>query len=182
VVATNELSISLQHELHNSNLTGDTLGPGFPPLYSLLFADNLILCGQATKQEATTINTILNNFYNRSGQVPNLHKSTITFSRNVPTNVRNSIKNIFPVLDLLTNTMHLGHPIIFNHNDRNKTYEFIINKFNAKLTIVKANKLNHAGRLTYIQSIMSFIPVYYMSMVLFSKTFVEQITAIIRRF
>jgi hypothetical protein len=78
--------------------------------------------------------------------------------------------------------MHLGHPIIFNHNDRNKAYEFIINKFKAKLTTVKANKLNHAGRLTYIQLVLSSIPVYYMSMVLFSKSFIEKITAIIRRF
>jgi hypothetical protein len=30
--------------------------------------------------------------------------------------------------------LHLDHPIIFNHNDRNKAYEFIINKFRAKLT------------------------------------------------
>jgi len=78
--------------------------------------------------------------------------------------------------------MHLGHPIIFNHNDRNKAYEFIINKFKAKFTTVKANKLNHVGRLTYIQSVLSSIHVYYMSTVLFSKTFVHRITAIIRRF
>jgi hypothetical protein len=78
--------------------------------------------------------------------------------------------------------MHLGHPMIFNHNDSNEAYEFIINKFRAKLTTVRANKLNHAGRLTYIQSILSSIPVYYMSIVLFSKTFVERITAIIIRF
>jgi len=72
------------------------------------------------------------------------------FSRIVNSTVIATIKNIFLVSDLLPNTMHLGHPIIFNHNDRNKAYEFIINKFKAKLTTIKANKLNHAGRLTYI--------------------------------
>lgn len=72
--------------------------------------------------------------------------------------------------------------MIFNHNDKNKAYEFIFNKFQAKLTTVKANKLNHADRLTYIQLVLSSIPVYYMSTILFSKTFVEKITAIIRRF
>jgi hypothetical protein len=92
------------------------------------------------------------------------------------------VKNFFPVPDLLPNNMHLGHPIIFNHNDRNKAYEFIFNKFQDKLTIVKANKLNHAGRLTYIQSVLSSILIYYMSTILFSKTFVDRITAIIRRF
>jgi hypothetical protein len=173
---------SFMQELHSSNLTGVTLGPDCPPIHSLLFADDLILCGQATENEANTINTMLNNFCSRSGQIPNLQKSAITFSRNVPTNVRNSIKSIFPVPDLLRSTMHLGHPIIFNHNDRNAAYEFIINKFKAKLTTVKANKLNHAGGFTYIQSVLSSIPIYYMSTVLFSKSFVEKIIAIIRRF
>lgn len=78
--------------------------------------------------------------------------------------------------------MHLGHPLIFNHNDKNKAYNFIVNKFWAKLTTVKANKLNHAGRLTYIQSVLFSIPVYYMSTILFSKSLIERITAIIRKF
>jgi hypothetical protein len=70
--------------------------------------------------------------------------------------------------------------MIFSHRDRNKAY--IINKFRTKLTIVKAIKLNHAGRLTYIQSVLASIPIYFMSTVLFSKTFVEKINTIIRRF
>jgi hypothetical protein len=55
-------------------------------------------------------------------------------------------------------------------------------KFQSKLTTVRANKLNHAGRLTYIQSVLSSIPIYYMSTVLFSKSFVHKINTIIRRF
>jgi hypothetical protein len=78
--------------------------------------------------------------------------------------------------------MHLGCPIIFNHRDRNKAYEFILNKFRAKLTTIKANKLNHTRRLTYIKSMLASIPVYYMSTALFSKSFVGRITAIIRKF
>jgi hypothetical protein len=78
--------------------------------------------------------------------------------------------------------MHLGHPMIFSNKDRNRAYNFIYSKFHAKFGSIKANKLNHAGRLQYIKSVLSSIPVYYMSIVLFSKTFIAKINAIIRKF
>jgi hypothetical protein len=47
VVAINELSIKLQEALQNNNLSGISLGLGAPPLHSLLFVDDLILCGKS---------------------------------------------------------------------------------------------------------------------------------------
>ena len=148
----------------------------------MLFADDLIICGQANLHEAQTIHRTLYDFCHQSGQIPNLNKSSILFSRNVPNHIKNDIRGVFRVPDLQPNTLHLGHPLIFNHKDRNRAYAFIKNKFHTKFTTVKANKLNHAGRLTYIQSVLSSIPVYYMSTILFSKTFIEELTAIIKRF
>jgi hypothetical protein len=137
---------------------------------------------EATLDEAQAITTILYDFCKQSGQTPNLQKSSIYFNRNVPQHIRIQIKGIFPVSNLQPNTMHLGHPMIFSHKDRNKAYNFIYNKFLAKFGTLKANKLNHAGRLQYIKSVLSSIPVYYMSTVLFSKTFIQKINTIIKRF
>lgn len=158
------------------------MGPGCPPIHSLLFADDLILCATAMHEEAVTISQTLHNFCNQLGQTPNLQKSAILFSKNVPPTIKEQIKLVFPVNDLLPNTIHLGHPIIFNHRDRNRAYDFILRKFIAKLTTIKAIKLNHAGCLTYIKSVLTSIPVYYMSTVLFSKSLIAKITTIIRRF
>jgi hypothetical protein len=83
VIAINELSIRLQEALHNHNLTGVSLGEGCPSIHSLLFADDLILCGQASTNEAQAIKTILYDFCQQSGQTPNLQKSYIYFSKNV---------------------------------------------------------------------------------------------------
>lgn len=58
VIAINELSLRLQSDLQNRNLSGITLGPGCPPIHSLLFADDLILCGHASVDEAATIKRI----------------------------------------------------------------------------------------------------------------------------
>jgi len=94
----------------------------------------------------------------------------------VPAQIQHQIKGIFPVPDLQPNTLHVGHLLIFNHKDRNKAYAFIKNKFHAKFTTVKANKLNHVGRLTYIQSVLCAIPVYYMATILFSMSFIAELT------
>ena len=177
VLAVNELSIRLQNNIDCNNIQGITLGPNSPHIHSLLFADDLIICGQATLDEATKINSVLQNFCTLSGQMPNLSKSSILFSKCIDQNNRQVVRSVF-----LVSTIHLGHPLIFNHSDRSKAYEFILTKFRAKLTTIKANKLNHASRLTYINSVMASIPIYYMSMVLFSKNFISKITSIIRKF
>lgn len=162
-------------------MTGITLGEGAPPLHSVLFAYDRILCGKATLQEAVQIKTILDEFCQQSGQAPNLHKSYIYFSKNGPAHIRTQIKGIFTIPTHQPNTMHLGHPLIFSHKDKNKAYNFIHNKCIAKFGTIKANKLNHDGRLQYIKSVMSSIPIYYMATILFSKTFIEQINSIITK-
>lgn len=162
VLAVNELSISLQHNMNLNNINGITLGPNCPKIHSLLFADDLIICGQANRNE-----TVLYDFCNASGQTPNLAKSHIMFSKNVDGITRLDVKSVFPVGDLTPNSIYLGHPLIFNHNDRTQTYNFILTKFRAKLTTIKGSMLNHAGRLVYINSVLNSIPIYYMSTVLF---------------
>jgi hypothetical protein len=174
--------LKLQDELNASHLQGVSLAPGAPPIHCLLFADDLIICGNASQDEAVATKTILYDFCRESGQTPNLNKSSIIFSHNVPTNIKHQITSIFPVPNLIPNTMHLGHPMIFTHKDKNRAYNFMFSKFHAKFATLKANKLNHAGRLQYINSVLSSIPIYYMSTVLFSKTFIHKINSIIRNF
>jgi hypothetical protein len=140
----------LQEQLTISNLQGVSLAPGAPPVHSLLFADDLIICGTASTEEAAVIKNVLYDFCRQSGQTPNLNKSSILCSHNVPTYI--------------------------------KAYNFIYSKFYAKFATLKANKLNHVGRLQYITSVLSSVPVYYMSTVLFSKTFINKIHPIIRNF
>jgi hypothetical protein len=72
--------------------------------------------------------------------------------------------------------------LILPAKDRAVAYNFIYGKFKSKLTTYVANKLSHAARLELIKSVFSSIPVYYMSNILFSKKFLNKLTAIIRRF
>jgi hypothetical protein len=62
VFAVNELSLMLDDALQANHLTGISLGPNCPPIHSLMFADDLIICGKAEVQEANTISYLLDHF------------------------------------------------------------------------------------------------------------------------
>jgi hypothetical protein len=55
ILAIKELSISLGEALEANQLTGISLGPNCPPIHSLLFADDLLICGQASLMEARSM-------------------------------------------------------------------------------------------------------------------------------
>lgn len=166
----------------NHNLNGISLGPNCPPIHSMLFADDLLVCGSSTIQEAIHMHQLIHQFCQASGQIPNWSKSAILFSANVQQAVIFQIRQIFPVPDIDSNSIHLGHPLILPAKDRSLAYNFVVDKFRSKLSAYKANQLSHAARLELIKSVFSSIPVYYMSNILFSKKILANLTAIIRSF
>ena len=107
VLAVNELSLALQDALQTNNLPGITFGPNCPPVHSLMFADDLLVCGRASPQEETTITNILNQFCLHSGQTPNWNKSAILFSKHVSLQEKQQVKQIFQIPDLDASTIHL---------------------------------------------------------------------------
>ncbi|WVZ58870.1 hypothetical protein U9M48_009094 [Paspalum notatum var. saurae] len=144
--------------------------------------DDLIVCGQTTQEEITSINNILQSFCRASGQTPNWGKSSITFSRKVTEHQRNMVLHVFQAPLKQSDTIHLGHPLLLTYRNRNAAYNFLINKFRTKLTGLKADTLSHAGCLVYINSVLTSIPIYYMTNIMLPKDLLEKITAITRNF
>jgi hypothetical protein len=71
VLATNEFYLALNDAMAVNNLEGIMLGPNCPPVHSLLFADDLLVCGKASMQEAQGMHQVLHHFCAASGQIPN---------------------------------------------------------------------------------------------------------------
>ena len=83
VLAINELSLSLHDAMVQNCLSGISLGPDCPPIHSMFFADDLLVCGNATVQEANQMANLINHFCSHSAQTPKWGKSSILFSANV---------------------------------------------------------------------------------------------------
>jgi hypothetical protein len=71
VLAINELSTTFQEAMSTNCFAGIMLGPDSPPIHYLLFVDDLLVCGQATEQEAGRMKQIIQVFCGRSRQIPN---------------------------------------------------------------------------------------------------------------
>lgn len=151
ILVVNELSFSMRDALNNNHLSSIQLGPACPRVHSLMFADDLIVCGRAYNDDADTIAFIINQFCGASGQTPNRNKLAIFFSEHTDNSLRHHIKNIFRAPDMYLNTIHLGHPIILPEKNKPAAYKFIIDKFKAKLNCSMANRLSHAGVRTLIK-------------------------------
>lgn len=182
VMAINELSTTLQDAMQEQRLQGIFLGENAPAIHSIMFANDLIICGDAANDDCLTIKHILQSFCQHSVQIPNWNKSSILFSKHVTNQQKTRIRNLFPAKDMDTTEKHLGHPLIMPAKNRSSAYSFIVDKFITKLSLYKANRLWHAGRLTLIKSVFSSIPVYYMANILLSKKLIKRLTSVIRDF
>lgn len=179
VIAINELAHSLQESLQNQSMQGIRIGPCSLPIHSIMFADDLIVGGDATKQEARQIWQTIQHFYRLSGQTPSWEKSSILFSSHVSNQQKVRINRYFQVAQMGAQTLHLGHPLIMPAKNRSSAYNFVLDKFKAKLSVYKANKLFHAGRLTLIKSVFASIHVYYMSNILLSKKILSKMNLVV---
>uniref|UniRef100_A0A2N9G3W3 CCHC-type domain-containing protein n=1 Tax=Fagus sylvatica TaxID=28930 RepID=A0A2N9G3W3_FAGSY len=132
-------------------------GPSFSHLF---FADDLLLCTEASSNCCHTITRILEDFYLQSGQKVSLSKSKVFFSPNVNT-LRQHLCGILGVSSTPNLGKYLGFPLRSNGRST-RDFDFVVEKVQAKLSSWKAKLLSPVGRVILVQSVTSAIPTYYM--------------------
>lgn len=84
ILCTNVLSGMLKKEANHNKLHGIQVARNAPKVTHLLFADDSLLFARANSSEAVTILKVLQASQDSSGQMVNLDKSEMSYSRNVP--------------------------------------------------------------------------------------------------
>lgn len=103
-----------------------------PRLSHLLFADDNILFGEVTVQEAYQLRSILNDYGRASGQRINLLKSDVTFSRNTSPQSQQDISRILEIKNSGSLSRYLGLPIEWSKSKK-QALQFLKERIQNKL-------------------------------------------------
>lgn len=92
-----------------------------PPIFHLLYADDLMISCKANEINARSIESCLTRYCKWTRQEINFDKSQIWFSQGTNIKVKRSIQERLGLKLLNKNTLYLGNNLVFS---RNKSKEF----------------------------------------------------------
>ncbi|KAH9798495.1 reverse transcriptase domain-containing protein [Citrus sinensis] len=151
------------------------------PLTHLFFADDLLLFAEASLDQASIIDAVLENFCRNSEAKVNKLKTKVFFSKNVQTRDAKLIGDALGFSATKDLGCYLGMPLI--HSRVNKTtYQSILDKVGMRLTGWNAAHLSFAGRVTLAQSVVQAMPIYAMQTTLLPSSVRQKIDTACRRF
>lgn len=172
------MSRSFKYLVEKGVLSGVQVTPSATPITNCLYADDILVFGAATAQEAYTVVETLNAFASVSGQIIGPEKSSIWFSKATMAQEQEVISQILMVHNRNQGVKYLGAPV----GDGRQSFDFLIEKFAAKLKAWQGRLLLHAGRIVLIKAALQSIPVYYMSTAKVPARVLQALTSLIRRF
>ena len=132
-----------------------------PALSNLAFADDLILFGDASLEQAETMKKCLDTFCATSGSKVSLSKSKIYFSPNTNAQTREAVCRSLDMEATTDMGMYLGVPTIQGRMS-SAAYNYMVDRIDLKLAGWKQKMLSTAGRVTLAQSSLCSTPSYVM--------------------
>lgn len=178
IIGMDILSRQLSALAQSGVLRGVRLAPSSEPLICCLYADDLLIFGEAMVREATIIMQSLDRFSAVLGQQIGPSKSSIWFNRPTEEVIREAVAWTLQVSLQTRSPKYLGAPI----ETYAQAYNFLSEKVEAKLQAWKGRLLSPAGRLILVKSVLMSIPVYFMGKVKLPKKVTDGLTGTIRRF
>ncbi|GKV24110.1 hypothetical protein SLEP1_g33762 [Rubroshorea leprosula] len=169
-------SSAVEKELYK----GVTVGKDAVMVTHLQFADDTIFFGEATEDNIMVIKSIMRSFELLSGLKINFQKSQL-MGINVEDGWVSKMAYILCCKEGILPFKYLGIPIGGNHR-RISMWQPLLDSFKKKLTRWKGRHLSLGGRITLINSVLTSLPVFLMSVYLIPKGTLKAIDRIRKSF
>lgn len=182
ILAMEFLTKSIEKELQQGKIKGIKLASTAPILTYLMYADDLMLMGQADLQEVQSYVEILGRFGAKSGLMVNPEKSILWFSGRCDEECKEAVLHALKAKMADAGEKYLGAIIDTHKGVNDRTNDLLLEKFSGRFAGWRMNLLSHAGRLALIKSTLQSIPVYYMTISLLPNKITNSLTALTRKF
>ncbi|KAJ4796181.1 RNA-directed DNA polymerase (reverse transcriptase)-related family protein [Rhynchospora pubera] len=160
IMCMDVLTRMLMHDTHNGRLKGVRLSRNGPTLNTLLYADDLLIFGEASMEEVRHIVSVLDQFCVMSGQQIGHSKSKVWFSNSTPQTMKNYVLQALNATLANPSEVYLGSPAIARTP---RHFQPLVNKIECKLQGWKATFLSQAGKITLIKSVIEPMLLHAMS-------------------
>ncbi|CAJ2645411.1 unnamed protein product [Trifolium pratense] len=175
------LSHLIMHSVDVGEWRGIKAGRSGPMVSHLMFADDLLLFGEASEKQMRCVMNILNKFCLMSGQEVSQEKTSILFSKNVNSGMRDKLLHLSGFREAYDLDKYLGVPLI-GRAPKKADYQYLIDQVSNKLVKWKARQLSFAGRVTLAKSVLEAVPTYPMMTSRIPQSYLDEIQKIQRNF
>lgn len=161
VIAMDYLSQTLDAAYNKGLIEGFRIRDNGTHISHLLFADDILLLSSPDERKFRNLHLILKSFEQASGLNINLNKSSIS-GINVSHDELHYLAGIWSCPIQALPSSYLGMPL--GGNPRSESFwAAIIERVDRKLEGWNYSHISKGGRLTLVQSVLSSLPTYYLS-------------------
>ncbi|XP_058784794.1 uncharacterized protein LOC131659630 [Vicia villosa] len=159
------LSALIKRAVSRGDIHGAHICRGAPSVSHLLFADDYFLFCRANIMEASNLMGILKIYADVTGQVINLSKSEVFFSRNLSGPAQEDLAKLMGVRRVIGTGTYLGLPSMIGRSKK-AMFSFIKDRIWRRINSWSGRSLSKAGKEVMIKSVLQSIPAYIMSIYL----------------
>ncbi|XP_071923241.1 uncharacterized protein [Coffea arabica] len=156
------LSSLLQKAKIDKELTGIKICRKAPTITHLFFADDSLVFCKANKQEAEKLKRILKVYEEATGQLINMDKSSVLFSKNTLPSVKSEVCQAMGSIKQVEQGKYLGLPMAITRS-KEQVFGFVRNSIDKKLKGWRNKLLSQAGKEIMIKAVAMAMPTYTMS-------------------
>nr|XP_027071881.1 uncharacterized protein LOC113696703 [Coffea arabica] len=161
LICSEGFSNLLRRATQAGRMNGIKISRQGPSVTHLFFADDSLIFCRANSQEAKELRRILELYEQESGQVVNLDKSSVFFSKNVTEATKEGVCAELGSIQPVSQGKYLGLPMVITRTKK-QLFGYIKDNIKRRMQSWKNKLLSSAGKEILIKAISMTMPTYTM--------------------